>query len=190
MEFLLFFLHVFCSVCVFVCMRACVCVCVLGGWRGCWGSKLVVGLRQLAFPCPAGLWESLKVEAKTWLWDCTSQQPQLCSTHLLSEWWCAPISIPAPTPLLPPSSPLFQLGNWIVLECSVPLFSGTWIGSLVFHTKVSFRVRGQATKTASSGGLGPINIFVHKGLWQLNRLQGDPHCCCMPSEGTAALELK
>lgn len=63
-------------------------------------------------------------------------------------------------------------------------------GSLVFHTKMSFRVQGQATKTASSGGLGPINIFAHKGPWQLNRLQGDPHCCCMPSQGTAALELK
>lgn len=34
--------------------------------------------------------------------------------------------------------------------------------SLVFHTKVSFRLQGQATKTASRGGLGPINISVHK----------------------------
>lgn len=45
--------------------------------------------------------------------------------------------------------------------------------SLVFHTKVSFRLQGQATKTASRGGLGPINIFVHKELRQLNRLQLD-----------------
>lgn len=153
------------------------CVCSVGRWG--WG--LILGLRQLAFPCPVGLWESLEVEAKTWLWGCTSQQPLLCSAHLLSEWWCVPISLPALTPLLPFRSPLFQLGNWIVLECSVPLFSGTWMGSLVFHTKVSFRVRGQATKTASSGGLGPINIFVHKGLWQLNRLHRDPHYRCMPS---------
>ncbi|KPP66737.1 hypothetical protein Z043_114733, partial [Scleropages formosus] len=61
------------------------------------------------------------------------------------------------------------------------------MGSLVFHTKVSFRVRGQATKTASSGGLGPINIFVHKGLWQLSRPDGDPLRRCMPGPGTVYL---
>lgn len=54
----------------------------------------------IVFFCPLGLWESLEVEAKTWLWGYTSQQPQLCTVHWLSEWWCAPISIPAPT--LPP----------------------------------------------------------------------------------------
>lgn len=170
-----------------------VCVSVFGKMG--YEIGLVFSLRQLTVPCSVGLWESLEVEAKTWMRGCTSQQPLLCSAHSLSERWRAPKSIPVttPAPTPPPLKsppPLFQLGNWIVLECSVPLFSGTWMVSLVFHTKVSFRVRGQATKTASSGGLGPINIFVHKGLWQLNNLQGDPHCRCMLSQGTTALELK
>jgi hypothetical protein len=39
-----------------------------------------------------------------------------------------------------------------------------------------FRVPGQATKTASRRGLGPINIFVHKSYWQLNRQPGAPSC--------------
>lgn len=75
------------------------CVCV-------WVGELVVGFNQLAFLCPVGLWESREVEAKTWLWECTSQQPLLCSPRLLSEWWCSPISILGQTPPFLPSPPL------------------------------------------------------------------------------------
>lgn len=160
-----------------------------------WDGELSKALRQLAFRCPVGLWEFLEVAAKTRLGSCTAAW-FFCGVNLLSERRCtlksirAAASSPPPPPPLPRVSFLFQLGNWIVLECTVPLFCATWMGSLVFHTKVSFRVWGQATKTALSGGLGPINIFVHKEIWQLNRLQGDLHCRCMPSQGTAALELK
>lgn len=56
-------------------------------------------------------------------------------------------------------------------------------GPLVFHTKVSFRVLGQATKTASMKGLEPINIFVHKSCWQLNRRPCDLLRSCMLNRG-------
>ena len=72
------------------------------------------GLRQLAFPCPVGLWESLEVEAKAWLWSCTSQQPLLCSVHLLSDWWCTLISIRAPASSTPPVLPSF---SWEIELC-------------------------------------------------------------------------
>lgn len=161
----------------------CACVCVhvfIHAW---------MCVKQLAFPSLVGLWESLEVEAKTWLWGSKSQQPLLCGAHLLSD----DDAPPSPSKHWTPHTlefPLLSAGKLNCVGMLCASLSGTWIGSLVFHTKVSFRVRGQATKTASSGGLGPINIFVHKGLWQLNRLQGDPHCRCMPSQGTTALELK
>lgn len=59
-------------------------------------------------------------------------------------------------------------------------FTPSSMGPLVFHTKVSFfGVPGQATKTASRRGLGPINIFVHKSCWQLNRQPGGGPSCIL-----------
>lgn len=90
----------------------------------------------------------------------------------------------------PPLALLFHSRNGNVLECSMPPFSTTWMGPLVFHTKVSFRARGQATKTASTAGLEPINISAHNRAWQLHRPHVDPRWCCMPSPRTGALKLK
>lgn len=99
-------------------------------------------------------------------------------------------TVPVNPPHLSPSAILFHSRNGNVLECSMPPFSTTWMGSLVFHTKVSFRARGQATKTASTAGLEPINISAHKRAWQLHRPHVDPRWCCMPSLRTDALKLK
>jgi len=101
---------------------------------------------------------------------------------------------PQKTPVPPcppsPSALLFHSRDGNVLECSMPPFSATWMGPLVFHTKVSFRARGQATKTASTAGLEPINISAHNRAWQLHRPHVDPRWCCMPSPRTGALKLK
>lgn len=37
---------------------------------------------------------------------------------------------------------------------------------LLFHTVVSFRARGQASKTAPRAGLAPINVLAHNGARQ------------------------
>lgn len=65
----------------------------------------------------------------------------------------------------------------------MPLFTLFSMVPLVFHTKVSFGVPGQATKTASRRGLGPINIFVHKSHWQLNRRPGGLLGSCILNRG-------
>lgn len=88
------------------------------------------------------------------------------------------------------SALLFHGRDGNVLECSMASFSTTWMGPLVFHTKMSFRARGQATKTASTAGLEPINISAHNRAWQLHRPRVDPRQCCMPSPRTGALKLK
>ena len=87
----------------------------------------------------------------------TSLFLRLCKISLGSPWGCSSFLIPE----------IKMCWNaWLP-------FTPSSMGPLVFHTKVSFfRVPGQATKTASRRGLGPINIFVHKSRWQLNRQPG------------------